>query len=241
MIFLSERSSGFAVRKRDVMLAFLACFLLSGCYSSEKDLVAGNATKITAIDSLFVHNEAVYYWFRDKLGSDFLCAVRLRSEFGAPCAESLRYPIKLERTQRGNYIVQVGRKTTSGYRYNYALWLRSESKTGTVGFPCVMWLGDGIVSGVLSLEMSALRMRWEGDPVFQQLEQQLLEITGSNTSVNRNDLLRIVAVYEQLLFDPMTRVMKTGNDSALCLNERVPMIDEAVVLERDNRHLKDFE
>jgi hypothetical protein len=39
---------------------------LTGCYDSNADLIGGNATDVTAFDSLLTKDGSVFYWLRDK-------------------------------------------------------------------------------------------------------------------------------------------------------------------------------
>jgi hypothetical protein len=216
------------------LIVSVVFLLVASCYDSEEDLIGDKAVSITNIDSLLVKGGSVYYWFRDKDNKDYLCAVQLASELRVPCKKGDKHPIKFERTTYGNYIVQIGQPWNSkGYKYRYALWLRSEEGESAKRYSCVMWLGDGIVDVG---PVSAVRFTWSSDPVFQTLNRELSAIAESS-EITRIQLLKIVSTYERLLFSPFGR----DNQGVQCLNDRMFIENEAIVLEKDNRHLKDYE
>ena len=210
--------------------------MLAGCYDSTEDLIGDKGTRVIRFDSLITKDSSVFYWFRDKDDLDYLCRVRLASELRAPCKRENRLPVKFERTSFGNYIVQVGQlQQDKSYKYHFALWLRSEPGNTSSIHTCVMWLGDGLTK---SNPFSVVRLTWDSDPTFRNLKRELNAIVDDdNPSITRIQLLKVVELYERLLFSPFGR----DKEAVQCLNDRLFISGESIVLERDNRHLRDYE
>ena len=221
------------VKVRVSLVALLTLAFLSGCYDSEQDLIGDKATKVILIDSLFLHRGTVYYWLKDKQGYDFLCANRTRPDLTSACAKDRRLPVKFERTPLGNYIVQIGEQRSGGYRYSYGLWLRSRDERVRSNLPiftCFIFLGEGVPR--LGNPYSHISLTWGSNTDFQRLGNELLDITGANTSITRDDLMRIVKVYEDFMFP---------RPEGMCLDERMYISSDKIILERDNRHIREFE
>ena len=121
------------MRKIFNLAALATAISVGGCYESDIDLTAGHHAKIEAIDSLLVFRNQAYYF-----DHGMLCLQSTSPDLVKRC--ELPYPISIERTAQGNYIIAV----KNGQKYNYGLWLRSNKFPRDKFGHCFFWLGESL-------------------------------------------------------------------------------------------------
>ncbi len=210
------------IKKNAIVGLFAAIFLVSGCYESELDLIENHAKLVERMDGVLVFANQAYY--ADKVGKTTrLCGLENKSDLNGPCKNPSE--LKLERTDFGNYIVQVKTPKT----YYFALWARSNPDPySKMGKSCVVWLGDGFTK----MLGSSIRMIWQKTKIYHDLAKQLPMLT-ENKIQNRAQLISIVKIYENKIANPIT------NDWH-CLGKASHLEIKDVEIDGDNRHLPDF-
>ena len=210
---------------------YIICILsVSGCYESPSDLIGEHASKIQKFDSLIVRKNDAYV-VTPKGNQAVLCGLTTRSDLKKPCVEGI--DMKMERTNRGNYIVQI--QEFKGAKFKYALWPRSEPAGSIAAFkPCTLWIGDGIVeNGPLTGHFSEIGLKYGNDPGFQEFAGKVRSVA-TEPLINRQQLLQIVKIYEDTLANA---VDKSWN----CIDDRISATSSLIAIEGDNRHLIPFE
>lgn len=203
----------------------LLSLLLSGCYESSSDLIGDNAVTIDKFDSLIVQNNRAFAVL-PKGKQAVLCELKNKGDLKKPCTDG--DSIKLERTASGNYIIQLREKLFNG-RHKYALWMRSEPFGSH--FACVMWLGEDIVTDRLGNVIGQSDSDQAGP--YADFKKALRNVA-VEPLITRDQLKRIVSIYEQALTNPQEK--QWG-----CLSSRTSIDNSLIALEGDNRHLKPFE
>jgi hypothetical protein len=211
--------------RKAIVLALLMC--LSACYESPSDLLAANANTIVRLEPVFSLSSRSYY-VRGSGKIVELCELRFRSDLSAPC-HSIG-TMSVERTNRGNYIVQFLDTQAQRPLYKYGLWFRTDqSLSGKTGYQCFVWLGDGIVG---TTDMSEVWLRFNGTQVFSTLSSSVRRVA-TETPINRQQLLQIASIYENVL-SPL------GSDDVHCIGERTSLEPKSVEIVGDNRHLQEY-
>ena len=206
------------------LLVGILPLLLAACFESPSDLLGSNANTIERTDPIFAFRNDVYYI--QGVGKNVtLCKLAEKVDMRKPCNEVGR--LSVERTGRGNYIVQM----LQSQKYTYGLWFRSdESWQGKSGSQCFVWLGDGIVG---QTEMSQVALQWGSTLVFTKLANEVRNIA-TEKNIDRRQLLKIAQVYE-------VNLSPLGSDKITCLGERVRFSPTGMQIAGDNRHLRQFE
>jgi hypothetical protein len=186
-------------------------------------LIGANANTVIKIDPVFTLKNQIYY--TTGVGKIVgLCELHNRSDLTAPCKSA--GSMSLERTNRGNYIIQFHRDSS----YKYGLWFRSDDGTfGKYGYQCFVWLGDGIVGSTAN---SVMAMQYGGSPLFASLSSAVRRIS-TETPINRQQLLQIAAIYEDIL-SPLGQEVK-------CIGDTIFINLQSVQIAGDNRHLREYE
>jgi hypothetical protein len=208
-----------ALKSTSFEVCLLACttLLLSGCYKSDTDLLAGNKNAIELADSLFGYNGTTIY-FEGSGDTIELCTARSKEEFGSGC--SSLGTIVVERTRSGNYIVQ---KTNASGGYEYGIWYRSYAgSAGGAGRQCFEWLGNGLVGQSLEVTGSIRG-------AYPEFAQRVLSIA-PNERIDRDQLLALTLAYE-LRFDA----------DETCLGEWLFIDPATIVIDGDRRHIRAFD
>lgn len=206
----------------------LLSFALAGCYESSSDLIGSKSVRVEKFDSLVVDGRQVYVVeVRD--GGAFACAIRTKQDARKPCRQGQE--LKFERTMSGNYIVQM---KSAERRYSYGLWMRSELEKSSKDYACLLKLGDGVVGAAKDAGLSSVSLQWGDTEVFQNLTRDLRRVA-TDTFIDRQQLLDIVSIYERFA-ENMTKDARI-----LCLNGRIAVTGQHIVLDRDNRHLREIE
>jgi hypothetical protein len=206
------------------LLAGMLPLLLAGCFESPSDLLGEHANIIERTDPIFSLKGQIYYL--EGVGKSVaVCSLKNKADMRKSCNQIAR--LSLERTSRGNYIVQV---LQTGRNF-YGLWLRSdESPAGKSGFQCFAWLGDGIVG---SIDMSGVALDWGSTRGFTKLAGEVRNIA-TEEPINRQQLLKIAEVFENNL-------APIGSDKVTCVGDRVWLSPTGMQITGDNRHLRQFE
>lgn len=180
--------------------AIAAALGLAGCYESRADLIGSKARELIGADTTIVFRNAVYV--AQSNGAEItVCKVERPADAMRPCSSPQH--VKLERTDSGNYIVQI----FDGKRYVYGLWhvplSRSRDTLGTED--CLMMLGENIVGNGNAVVSIALGRIVRGDIEHSRNEpyQRLIAALGPYSAKeisNRTELLEIVSLYERHLF-----------------------------------------
>lgn len=206
------------------LAAILAALSLAGCYSSPSDLLAGHESVITDLAPVVAFNRTAFY-FQGTGKTVQVCQLNARADMQKPCSST--GTLSLERTGRGNYIVQI--KDPLGR--HFGLWFRSDASTyGKTGFQCFVWLGEGVV-GKRRIPTTA-EITWSGTPIFRRIAAQVREVATEPT-IDRGQLLKIASIYE-------TELAPLGGD-VTCMGETINLPPKMMVIAGDNRHLPDFE
>lgn len=204
--------------------AFLASLLLSGCYESPSDLIGDHASYVQFFDSLIVNKNRAYT-VTPQGNQSVLCELKERLDLKKPCTDGIN--MKLERTVHGNYIVQIREYKTANFKY--ALWLRSEPSIISATNVCVLWIGDGVVQS----ELSATGLKYENSKAFQALSKSLRNVA-TDPIINREQLLKIVNIYEQAIID-------YSKQDWGCISDRTNIVGNLIAIDGDNRHIQPFE
>lgn len=206
------------------LLAGILPFLLAACFESPSDLLGEHANTIERTDPIFSLKGQTYYL--EGVGKSVaICSLKDKADMRKPCNQIAR--LSLERTSRGNYIVQV---LQTG-RYNFGLWFRSdESAQGKSGLQCFAWLGDGIVG---QTDMSGVSLEWGATRVFTKLAGEVRNVA-TEKPIDRRQLLKIAEIYENNL-------APIGSDKVTCVGDRVWLSPAGMQINGDNRHLRQFE
>lgn len=198
-----------------VLLTF--CASVAGCYTSEADLLGDHKNTIELAEPLFGYNGMVSY-LEGSGETVQLCMANSRSKFQAGCSPMGN--ISVERTLRGNYIIQMVRSRGG---HHYGIWYRSYSgSSGGAGRQCFEWLGQGLVGESLKF-VGPLR---RGGPEFAE---RILGIS-ANEIIDREQLLALAFAYE-MRFE--------AEDT--CLGEWLFIEPATVIIEGDRRHLRAFD
>lgn len=209
--------------KKSLTAAFIT-LLLSACYESPSDLLGVNANTFTKLDPIFSLKGQVYY-FEGNGRTAEVCGLGIKADMKTPCKSA--GSMSLERTSRGNYIVQLKGKLN----YDYGLWFRSDGgPQGKSGLQCFVWLGDGIVGRT---DMSSVWLQWGRSEVFSKLAPAVRQVA-TEKNINRQQLLKIASIYEDVL-SPL------GSESVTCIGDRIWILTESAAINGDNRHLREFE
>ena len=207
-------------RMRKAFLAVSMSFCLSACFESPSDLLGEHANVIVRMEPIFSLSNQIYY-MQERGKTVDVCGLSVRSDLKSPC-KSLGN-VSIERTSRGNYIVQL--KSTKDYKYG--IWFRTdESLRGQ----CFLWLGDGIVGNPA---MSSVALRYGNTELFTELSSAVRRIA-TERPISRQQLLQIASAYESTL-SPLT------GEPVKCLGERTWIEPKSVEVIGDNRHLQQFE
>jgi hypothetical protein len=200
--------------------------LLSGGYLYETDLIGNKAAAIISFDSIIIDRGSVYYMIPSGTGHK-ICTLESKNQKWSDCP--LGKDVKLERTLLGNYIIQVAGANDN---YQYGLWMRGEKADSSKLSACILWVGDGIVGASSHSPFDSTRRLNSNNPAFIDITNELEKIS-SDESINRNQLLKIVAVYEKHIHQ--------FEGAVSCLNDRTRINGQQIVIAKDNRHLRDIE
>jgi len=193
------------------------CLLLAGCYQSGADLLNGHKNVIELADPIFGYNGTVSY-FEGAGETIELCTARSKADFYSGCSKLGE--VSLERTLKGNYIVQM---SSSRGGYNYGIWHRSYSgSAGGAGRQCFEWFGNGFIGQGLQVSGSIVGSY----PEFSQRARAI----APNETIDRDELLALTLAYE-LRFEA----------DGTCIGEWLFIEPATVIIDGDRRHARSFD
>jgi hypothetical protein len=161
--------------------------LLTGCFTAEGDMIGDRASRVIRSEQVFAFAEGAY-WIRPGGTSSQVCNLLTTEDISDPCDEDTW--LRLERTARGNYIVQIAMEHFDSVVP--MVWFRSERRGGSQPlYACLLAIDDEGQSNIL-VEPSQARVR------LDRLVRQAKELT-KKEDLDRPTMLKLVALYEKAL------------------------------------------
>lgn len=178
---MEKRSLALAAIRWKIVLMSL---LLSGCFSADADMIGDRASTLVRADQVFAFAEGAY-WI-DATGAESpICSVHTKDDLAEPC-QGGEY-IKLERTERGNYIVQIFLED-----FVPMIWFRSERRDNEQPlYACLLAIDDEGQNNIL-IEPPAAAHR------LKTLVEKARRLVGLE-HIDREAMLKLVALYERTL------------------------------------------